>query len=297
MNGVRLTIVGFGLIGGSVARALRSRCAPAAWQITAWSRSSGPVEQALREGVVDVAAAGLADAVREAELVLLAAPPLTCLDLVDQLGTPLHNALPQDATVTDAASVKEPIVARADAVGLQFVGGHPMAGREASGYGAAQADLFVGRPWVTVPGRHARIQDGVRVSELVEACGAIEVRMPASAHDQAVAAVSHLPLVVSAALIEAVAGGPNEPEREDWQAVAALAATGWASMTRLARGEPNMAAGIATTNAAPVAARVRDLRAVLDQWLALLERAGGPDAEALLRRFEAARRRLEERDR
>jgi prephenate dehydrogenase len=291
---VRLTIVGFGLIGGSVARALRERNPRTAWDITAWSRSSGPVEQAVRDGVVDVAAATLADAVRGAELVLLAAPPLTCLDLIDQLGGSPQRALGPDTTVTDAASAKAQIVARADAAKLLFVGGHPMAGREVSGYGAALGNLFVGRPWVTVPGRYARLEDGERVDQLIRACGAIGLPMKADAHDRAVAAISHLPLILSAALVEAVAGGPDEPEREDWRAAEALAATGWAGMTRLARGEPTMGAGIAATNGAAIAARLVELRAVLDEWLVDLEGADGPDAAALLRRFTAARSRLEE---
>jgi prephenate dehydrogenase len=294
---VRLTIVGFGLIGGSVARALRDRNARSAWHVTAWSRTAAPVEQAVRDGVVDVAAPTLSDAVRGAELVLLAAPPLVCLDLIDQLGGSLRGALSPEATVTDAASAKTLIVARADEARLLFVGGHPMAGREVSGYGAALGDLFIGRPWVTVPGRYARLEDGERVDELIRACGAIALPMTAAAHDRAVAAISHLPLVVSAALVEAVAGGPDETEREDWRAAEALAATGWAGMTRLARGEPSMGAGIAATNADAVAARLRDLRAVLGEWLAELEGRDGPDAEALLRRFSAARRRLEETDR
>jgi prephenate dehydrogenase len=294
---VRLTIVGFGLIGGSVARALRSRGSPRVWRITAWSRSPEPVQQAVRDGVVDVAAPTLVEAISQAELILLAAPPLTCLELIDQLGGPLRQALDPDATVTDAASSKARIVARADEARLAFVGGHPMAGREVSGYGAAVADLFVGRPWVTVPGRYARLQDGERVGELISGCGAIGLPMTAAAHDQAVAAISHLPLLVSAALVEAVAGGPDQPEREDWRAVAALAATGWAGMTRLARGEPTMGAGIAATNAEAIASRLRDLRAAVDGWLAELERAAEPDAEALRRRFEMARRRLEEIDR
>ena len=115
-----------------------------------------------------------------------------------------------------------------------------MAGREVSGYGAALPDLFVGRPWVTVLGRYARLCDGERVGELIDACGGLQIPMRAAAHDSAVAAISHMPLVISAAIVEAVAGGPGEPERADWRAAEALSATGWAGMTRLARGEPVM---------------------------------------------------------
>jgi prephenate dehydrogenase len=291
---MRLAILGFGLIGGSVARALRARSKPGSWWIGAWSRTPAPLHQAVRDGVLDEAASSVETAVRGADLILLAAPPLTCLDLIDQLGGPLRGALGEDASVTDAASAKARIVARADGAGLHFIGGHPMAGREVSGYGAALPDLFVGRPWVTVPGRHARLVDGERIGQLIEGCGAVQVPMSARAHDEAVAAVSHLPLVVSAALVEAIAGAPGQPDRADWEAVRALAATGWAGMTRLARGEPAMGAGIAATNSAAIAARIRDLQSILDDWLVALEGSGEPDAEALRARFVAARQRLEE---
>jgi arogenate dehydrogenase (NADP+) len=118
--------------------------------------------------------------------------------------------------------------------------------------------------------------------------------MRAAAHDSAVAAISHMPLVVSAAMVEAVAGGAGQPEREDWRAAEVLAATGWAGMTRLAKGEPAMGAGIAATNSAALATRLRDLRTVIDSWLADLEREGGPDADRLLVRFQAACERLTE---
>ena len=96
------------------------------------------------------------------------------------------------------------------------------------------------------------------------------------------AGVSHLPLVVAAALVEAVAGRPGEAE--SW-----LAAGGWASMTRLARGDVEMGTGIATTNAPEIARRIRDLRDVLDGWLADLEGDGTPDEDAIRTRLKAAR--------
>jgi prephenate dehydrogenase len=293
---VRVSIVGFGLIGGSIARALHER-EPGRWHVTAWSRSAEPIRRAVADGAVDVAAATLDEAVRGAEIVILAAPPLRCLDLVDQLGGPLRGFVSEDCTITDVASAKARMVDRADSAGLPFIGGHPMAGRELSGYAAALPDLFVDRPWVTVVGRHARLCDAERIGELVQACGAIQVPMEALAHDTAVAAISHMPLVLSAALTEAVAGGPKEFEHEDWRAAEALAATGWAGMTRLAKGEPSMGAGIAATNAAAIAVRLRDVRAAIDQWIDELERQDGPDADALLARFASARRRLVEPDR
>jgi prephenate dehydrogenase len=166
-----------------------------------------------------------------------------------------------------------------------------MAGRETSGYGAADAGLFRDRPWVVVD-HGAPAADVAAVEDLATDCGARPLRLSAEAHDAAVAAISHLPLVVAAALVEAVAGDPAEP-RADWQLAANLAASGWRDATRLARGDVEMGAGILVTNADAVAARVRDLQAVLDAWLAALEDPGGPDTKRLGGALESARRSLE----
>ena len=193
--------------------------------------------------------------------------------------------------MTDVASTKEAIVLRATALGLRFVGGHPMAGRETSGYEASSADLFVDRPWVIVPTSDAAAVE--RVEGLARACGARPVRLGAAAHDRAVAGISHLPLVVAAALVEAVAGGASSGPSGDWPIAADLAATGWRDTTRLARGDVSMGAGIVVTNAPALAARVRELIGALDSWLAELERPGGPDAGEIEDRLRAARERLE----
>lgn len=286
---MRVTILGLGLIGGSVARALRSSTD---WPIVAWSeRGAGPAA-AASEGIVDRAAPGLADAVRDAELVVLGAPPLACLDLLDRLAELSGRDLSPDATVTDLASTKAAIAARADAAGLPFVGGHPMAGREASGFSASTSDLFAGRPWVTAAGRHARPVDAERVAALVGACGARQVALDPAEHDALVAGVSHLPLVVAAALVEAVAGAPGGPPAGDWAAARELAAGGWRDSTRVARGDATMAAGIAATNAPALVARLRAMRDAIDSWIADLDAAGGPDPGRLAERFEASRRRL-----
>src|SRR5207245_11252141 len=120
------------------------------------------------------------------------------------------------ATVTDVASTKKAIVERADAHGLRFVGGHPMAGRETTGYESASPDLFVDRPWVVVPGALAEAHDVRRIEDVAEGCRARPFRMSAPEHDAATAAISPLPLVVAAALVEAIVGRPGGPDRRDW---------------------------------------------------------------------------------
>jgi prephenate dehydrogenase len=298
---VRLALLGLGLIGGSVARATHT----AGWHVAAWTPSGAGPRTALARGAIDVAAATLREAVHDADLVVLAAPPAACLELLAALAAD-GIALPGDAVISDVASTKVLLGERAAALGLRYVGGHPMAGRETSGFDAGSADLFRDRPWVVVPSAAPDGAAVARVEELARACGARPVRMTAAEHDAAVAAISHLPFVVAAALVEAVAGRPGEPVPASWPVAAALAASGWAGATRLARGDPAMGAGIAATNAGPLAAAVRAVRDRLAEWLLLLEAGqdevgtdeggpgeGGPDEAALRERFAAARDRLE----
>lgn len=276
---MRISILGLGLIGGSIALAARRD----GWDVTAWTPDGDAPRRAAADGIA--AATTLEDAVGGADLVVIAAPPLASLDLVDRLGRLDPAVLRPDVVVTDVTSTKAAIVARADEARLRFVGGHPMAGRETSGFDAADADLFVDRPWVIVPGTRPDPDAESSVEALARACGARIVRMTADEHDAAVALISHVPLVVSAALVESAAAAPAWPEAEP------LAATGWASMTRLARGDPEMGAGILTTNAAGIADRLSDLATRLAAWSEDL-RASDP-AERVTRRLVAARGVLE----
>jgi prephenate dehydrogenase len=281
---VRLAILGLGLIGGSIARAVRER-APGepgdGWSIAAWSPSGVGPAAAAAAGAIDAAPANMAETVVGADLVVLAAPPLACLGMLDALASPEVRL--DDAVLTDVASTKEAIVARATDRGLPFVGGHPMAGSDRSGWAAASADLFADRPWVVAPLPDAPAEAVERVEALARRCGAVPVRMAAADHDRAVAAVSHLPLLLSVALVEAVGAGAD---RED---VLRLAASGWRDMTRLAHGDVEMSTGIAATNARNLAGRVREARVALDQWIEELEREGGPDIDSLRERFVTVR--------
>jgi prephenate dehydrogenase len=289
---MRTALLGFGLIGGSIARALRERgsTGSAPSHISAWTPSGDGPAAARRDDVIDVAAASPEAAIADAELVVLAGPAPVCLAQLDDLAGAWRDALAPGAVITDVASTKAAIVMRATALGLRFVGGHPMAGREASGYAASSADLFVDRPWVIVPSADDAAVE--RVEALATATGARPRRMTATDHDAAVAAISHLPLVVAAALAEAVAGG-GSAEREDVAIAAGLASSGWRDMTRLARGDVAMGAGIVTTNAPEIASRLRDLLGVLEAWLVELERPDGPDDGDVVERLRAAREHLE----
>ena len=289
---MRIALLGLGLIGGSIARALRERGsdgALASARLVAWTPSGDGPSAATREGVIDEAAVSAEAAIADAELVILAGPAPVCLEQLDALAGSWHAALAPDAVITDVASTKAAIVGHAESLGLRFVGGHPMAGRETSGYSAAQPDLFEGRPWVVVPSSDTVAVE--RVETLARAVGARPRRMAADEHDAAVAAISHLPLVVAAALVDAVAG-VGDRTRDGWPVASELAATGWRDMTRLARGDVDMGSGIVTTNAPSIAARIRELVDVLEGWLADLEGDTGPDVDAIAARLRGARDRL-----
>jgi len=277
---MKIAIIGLGLIGGSIARALAVRD-PGQWEVTGWSRG-GSAGQALSEGVIQVAAGAPESAVMNADLVVLAAAPAVNVELVGRLGAVVAGAR---ATLTDVTSVQRPMAAAAAAVpGLRFVGGHPMAGRERRGYEAAAADLFVDRPWLVLPGASAGPEDVARVEALATACGARPRRLDPATHDRLVAAISHLPLIASAALAEAVTTSP------DWPAAAELAAGGWRDATRLARGDADLGAGIASLNRDEILAWLGRLEAAIAAWKEEI-RAG--DAEALRTRFERIRAALE----
>lgn len=299
MNGrppARIAFLGFGLIGGSIAKALGAE-GPGGHgsergsrpYLSAWTPGGDGPAQAAADGVIDQASRSLAEALDGADLVVIAAPALDAIALVQRLGSDLATHLAPGAVVTDVTSTKRAIGEAAARSGLPFIGGHPMAGRETSGYESAVAGLFVDRPWVIVIPEGTSVETADPVRWLAARCGARPIEMSATDHDAATAAVSHLPLVAAAALVDAVHGGGGE----SWTMAQSLAASGWASATRLALGDPRMGAGILGTNSAEVAFGVRALRAALDTWLAELERPGGPDPDALERRLAAARAILE----
>jgi prephenate dehydrogenase len=288
----RIAFLGFGLIGGSIAGALRD--AGCRSQLVGWTPEGRGPAAGLQVGFLDAAATTPADAIDGAGLVVLAGPPLAIVAQLSELAGPLRRALLDGATITDVASTKGRIVDKAGAHRLPFVGGHPMAGREVSGVAGAKPDLFVGRPWVVVPSSAASAQDIARVESLAAAVGARPVRMSAAEHDSAVAAISHLPLVAAAAMVEAVA--LTDPGAADWTVARALAASGWSDMTRLARGDSEMGAGILATNGPAVVARLRAYRVAIDAWIDLVEngeRRDEPPGWGLQGRLEAAKAALE----
>ena len=286
----RIAFLGFGLIGGSIALALRE--AGSTSELVAWTPGGSGPRDGVGRGLLDEAASEAPSALDGAGLVILAGPPLTIAGTLNGISGPMRTSLADGATITDVASTKSLIVKAAEDLGLPFVGGHPMAGRETSGVGAATADLFVDRPWVIVPTSRSMPVDLERVIAMATAVGGRPTTMSAADHDAAVAAISHLPLVIAAALAQSVAG--SSEGASTWPTARRLAAAGWSDMTRLARGDPEMGAGILSTNAGPIADRLISFRRALDAWIELLQFETGPKVDDVVRaRLHESRAALE----
>lgn len=274
---MRLAVVGIGLIGGSVARALRA--AGAVSEISAFDRDPEQLRQALELGVVDRAGRDLHAAVDGADLVLLAVP----VGAVAELVANLLPALRADAVLTDVGSTKgsviESIAARCGRVPARFVPGHPIAGGERFGVAAADAELFRGRRVILTPAGCA--PDALRrIREMWQACGAAVVEMDAAHHDEVLAATSHLPHVLAYALVDCLAG--MESDRE----IFAYAAGGFRDFTRIASSSPQMWHDIVRANHKALLPVIDRFSQVLAELRAAIER---DDGAAILQQFTRAR--------
>src|SRR6266700_1942515 len=235
----RVTIVGLGLIGGSVGLALHK--AKAAQEVAGYDLGKGVCDRARKIGAIDQPYSSLADAVRGAELVILATPVGAMRALLQNIAP----ALTPGAVVTDVASTKVQVITWAEEflpASVSFVGGHPMTGKELSGVEAADANLFHNRIYCLTPTARTRPGAVSKVCSLVETLGARVRFLEPAEHDGQVAGVSHLPFVASVALMDNVAGSSG------WSDAAMLASTGFRDMTRLAASNPEMYRDICLTN-------------------------------------------------
>ena len=218
MRRPRVAIIGLGLVGGSLARALTRK----GYAVTGidWPLV---VRRALATRAI-TRGATRAEAAAQCDVVVLAAPPATNLRLLRRLA----RVAPPELVLTDVSSVKSDIVREAARLGLRgFVGGHPMAGTEKRGFAASSAGLFQGATWWLVPSRSARANRSVRA--LVRAAGARPVTTDAASHDRVMAFLSHAPQVVAWALFEAARRDPVARRH------IRHAGPGFRDMTRLAR--------------------------------------------------------------
>ena len=277
----RATVIGCGLIGGSLALALRRR-----WPHVHLTGIDRPavVERAHRDGVIDTAVPRqrCIDHVAAADdaLILLALPVDAALALLPDLTRVVRERLKHARPlVLDVGSVKAPIVALAERLSCpRFVGGHPMAGSERTGFEHASATLFDDRRFVLCPPRGTSREDRRAAHDLVRGLGAEPLELDARIHDRCVAMVSHLPHLVALALMDSASrlqtklpkavGARDLPWR--------LAAGAWRDATRVAAADPALWQSIFTTNAEAIAEALDDL---IDTLISLRDalRAGGDD--------------------
>ena len=236
----KIVVFGAGLIGGSFALALRK--AGAVGEVVGFGRSAATLEQAQQFGIIDRIGADEAAEVRDADLVLLATPVGQMADIMARIAPHLGK----HTLVTDGGSTKGDVVvaARANLGGriAQFVPAHPIAGAEKSGAAAAMADLYVGKKVVLTPLPENSKESVARVRKAWELCGAAVSELTAEQHDSVFAAVSHLPHLLSFALVHDLA------QRGDRDLLLSFAASGFRDFTRIAASSPEMWRDICLAN-------------------------------------------------
>ncbi|EIF30163.1 prephenate dehydrogenase [Burkholderia sp. Ch1-1] len=290
----KLVIFGVGLIGGSLARALRERNGTeGARTVIGVGRSSASTERALELGVIDGSAAlnddaSLREALSGADFVLLAAPVAQTQPLLERIAPFLDPA----TIVTDAGSTKSDVVAAARAaLGArisQFVPGHPIAGREASGVEAALPELYVGRNVVLCPLPENAPATVERVAAMWRATGALVRDMAPEQHDRVFASVSHLPHLLSFALVEQILNSPDAALKFSF------AAGGFRDFTRIAASSPEMWRDVCVANRVALLDELDAYTAVLAGLRAAIEAADGAALETVFARSRVARTEWQE---
>jgi prephenate dehydrogenase len=260
LQGKTVAIVGLGLMGGSLALALR----PHGGRLVAIDPDAATRQRALAQGVVADATADLTAGVLGADLVVLAAPVEAILELLPAVAA----ARPDGCIILDVGSTKQAIVAEMDRLpdSVQAVGGHPMCGKETAGLAAADPGLFAGQTFFLCRSSRTGADGGAMAEGLVAAVGAHAWWIEPAEHDRLVALVSHLPYFIAAALM-AEAASAADVTGHVWRA----SAGGFKDTVRLAGSEPGMMAGIARTNRQAILAALHSYRDRLDELISLLE--------------------------
>ena len=277
----QVTVIGTGLIGASLGLALR---ASSLRNLTVVGTDA---EHAARSGAqrkqaFDRMEGRLGNAIEEADIIVLATPVLAMRELMEGMAP----YLPEGCVITDVGSTKTQVLQWADELlpdSVDFIGGHPMAGRETPGPENADASLFTGKPYCVIPSPKASQRAVGEITTLAEAVGAEPYFIGVDEHDSFVAAVSHLPFMLSTALIGCTSKSAN------WSDIGQLASSGFRDITRLASGDPVMHRDICVSNAEPIVAWIDAFIRELYEYRKLLDTDGAPpDTEAVGQVFEDA---------
>ena len=276
----KIGIIGTGLIGTSLALALRQSDLRNL-ELVGTDYDGRARSGAQKRGAFHKLEGRLQPAVEGADVVVLATPVMAMRDLMETINPMLQD----DAVVTDVGSSKRVVAEWAAEMlpgRVQYVGGHPMAGRETAGPEHAAADLFAGKAYCVVPSPDTQQQAVSAVTTMAEAVGAKPFFINADEHDSFVAAVSHLPFMMSVALMQTVSKSAN------WDDIAQLASSGFRDLSRLASGDVIMHRDISITNREPIVSWIDSFIRELYEVRNLLNDESGPDAEAVEQLFESA---------
>jgi cyclohexadieny/prephenate dehydrogenase len=269
----QLTVLGPGLLGGSIGLAARAR--KVAGRVVLWARRPEACDEAVAAGAADAAGLDLAEAARDADLVVFATP----VGIMGSLAAKLVPVLKPEALVTDVGSVKYPVVTELDSLfagKARFVGSHPMAGSEQSGIGAARKELFEGSVCILTPTDRTDAGAVQQVAEFWKSLGASIRTLPPLEHDEVVALVSHLPHLVAAALVNLVCSdGPRPLE---------FAGGGLRDTTRIASSPPGMWQEICSTNREEVCRALARFIEQLESVQAMLRNREDANLTAYLKR-------------
>jgi prephenate dehydrogenase len=268
-----ITIVGVGLIGGSVGLAARAR--GVARKVIGTGSRATTLAEARRLGAITEIATDPAAAVADAELVVICAP----VDRIVEQARAIAGLCRPGTLITDAGSTKAQIVAQLEQAAtepgwgrdVRFVGSHPLAGNEKRGPQHASDELFAGRTVVITPGDQSPAGDIAAIAEFWTSLGAKTVQMSPEEHDRALAATSHLPHLVAAALAAVT------PQR-----YLALTAGGWQDSTRIAAGDPDLWRQILLSNRANLLESLDRLISQLAKWRETIDCADAHAAQRLL---------------
>lgn len=270
-------IVGLGLIGGSLGLDLRQQ----GLEVRALVHRSSTAERARQRGLADQVDTD-PGVLQPCGLIVLALP----LDRLLDPPSGLREALPAQAVITDVGSVKAPVVERWQRWHPRFVASHPMAGTADSGVEAGITGLFAGRPWVATPTADTNADALEQVRQLAQRVGAQWLSCDPQQHDRAVALISHMPVLVSAALLEAADG-----EADGGTAALAkqLASSGFADTSRIGGGNPELGTLMARSNRAAVLAALGRYRQQLEGLEQLVQQERWEELEGRLSRCQERR--------
>jgi arogenate dehydrogenase (NADP+) len=277
---MQIGIVGLGLIGGSLGfdfRALGHR-------VLGFSRQVETCRMAIALGAVDEASVD-PKLMGSADVVFLCTP----LGVMQQTVESLVPHLSRNTILTDVGSVKAAVVEALEPLWPQFIGGHPMAGKAIAGISAAQAGLFVGRPYVLTPTAQTSAIAKTTVVQLIQSLHSNYYECSPTQHDRAVAGISHLPVMVSASLI---AANCKESDAATLRLAQALASSGFQDTSRVGGGNPELGRMMAQYNREELLRSLQTYRQSLERIALLVEQNQWDDLEALLQQTQQARKQF-----